>query len=87
MKTRQFNVRLDDSLWEWLSSYCDEKGISKTALVEELLLAHKEDRLRVAPRPTSSPDLTGERPDRPLLVGVSPSEDLILVAAFPRGVK
>jgi len=43
-------IRLPHDLFEWWGEYAASKGLSKTRVVEELLTALREDRLRVAPR-------------------------------------
>lgn len=74
-KTNQFNIRLSEDLWDWLSTYCAKTGRSKTSTVEELLLALQRGEIALpqvgadpfpAEREARYP--LGDHPDFPVLV-------------------
>lgn len=66
--------RLHTELNEWLGEYAERLGVSRNAVIESLLIALREGRLREVPRagPTAFPGEeeveAGTTPEYPILV-------------------
>jgi len=69
--------KFNQDLLDWLKEYAAAHGTSKTAIVEDLLYAAREGRIRVVERsgPNAFPGegeiAAGETPDHPILVAPS----------------
>ena len=92
-KTEQFNVRLEPDLLGWFDRLIKAQKAagektSKTKVIERLLTALREGRLHERPRgPDAFPAETvkaGTSPDFPILIGVAPDPDDLLMDAFPK---
>jgi len=77
MKKTFTGFKFDPDLNEWLKGYAEAHGTSKTAVVESLLYALREDRIRVVNRagPNAFPGggevAAGDTPEYPVLVAPS----------------